>query len=248
MSRIQELLDRKRRDVESRKLTARSISKKLEIPTDDRRMRWSKRRFHLIAEIKRASLSAGSIRPNLRLKSIARAYEKAGVSAISILTEEHYFGGSLQDLKRVRKAILLPLLQKDFIIDPFQILEAKDAGADFVLLIVRFLTKNQLRSLLKLCEEIQINAIVEITNKRDLDKLSDPVAFLGVNSRDLDTLEIDTKKFARLIELLPKESFLIAESTLNPSMRGMMRSSRIRSGFSFCASLTPNSPSSADMT
>jgi indole-3-glycerol phosphate synthase/phosphoribosylanthranilate isomerase len=215
MSKLQHLLDQKRHDVEMRKRMNASALQSMQIPTDDRRIRWSKRLFHIIAELKRSSLSAGSIRKDLDLISLARAYQTAGVSAISVLTEEHYFHGSIEDLRNVRTATSIPLLQKDFIIDPFQILEAKQAGAEFVILIARFLTRHKLSSFLRLCDEIQINAIVEITDERDLEKLSSSVLFLGINSRDLETLQVDTGKFARLRKLLPDESFLIAESGIS---------------------------------
>lgn len=182
------------------------------IRNDDRRLRWSKRSFHLIAELKRSSLSAGSIRKNLNLISLARSYQKAGASAISVLTEERYFHGSMEDLRTVRSTVTIPLLQKDFIVDPYQILEAKNAGADFVLLIARFLTRQKLNSFLRLCDEIQINCIVEITDEKDLEKIVGSVPFLGINSRDLETLKVDTTKFARLRKLVPDDSFLIAES------------------------------------
>lgn len=212
MSKMQELLDQKRHDVGIRKRMSASARRSGRIPKDDRRIRWSKRSFHLIAELKRSSLSAGSIRKDFNLISLARSYQKAGVSAISVLTEEHYFHGSIEDLCAVRSAVSISLLQKDFVIDPYQILEAKEAGADFVLLIARFLTRQRLGSFLRLCDEIQINAIVEITNERDLGKIAGSVPFLGVNSRDLETLQVDTTKFARLRKLLPNDSFLIAES------------------------------------
>ena len=201
------LLDRKRVDVSHRK-------SKIAVPSDDRRVHWSRNRFHLIAEIKRSSLSAGEIRGKLDISCIASAYQNAGVSAISILTEEHYFHGSMDDLRAARATVSIPLLQKDFILDPFQILEAKLAGASFVLLIARFLSQEQLREMLRVCEEIRINTIVEITDESDLKKVTEPVHFLGVNSRDLETLQIDLGKFARLRPLLP-DAFLIAESGIS---------------------------------
>jgi len=201
---IHDLLQKKKEDVELRK-------GHITVPSDDRRIHWNRNRFHLIAEIKRSSLSAGEIRSKIDIGSVASAYETAGVSAISVLTEEHYFHGSMEDLRAARASVSIPLLQKDFILDPFQILEAKLAGASFVLLIVRFLTREQLCSMLRLCDEIRINAIVEITDETDLRKVTEPVSFLGVNCRDLETLQIDRVKFARLRPLLP-DAFLIAES------------------------------------
>jgi len=204
---IHELLRRKKADVEHRKC-------QITVPSDDRQVHWNRDRFHLIAEIKRSSLSAGVICNEIDIPVVAFAYEKAGVSAISVLTEEHYFDGSINDLRAAGAAVSIPLLQKDFVLDPFQILEAKVAGASFVLLIVRFLTTEQLRGMLRLCKEIRINAIVEVTDEQDLQKIMQPVTFLGVNSRDLETLQIDKGKFARLRPLLP-DAFLIAESGIS---------------------------------
>ena len=207
MNRIQELLNLKRAEIEAQKVAATNIS----IPSDDRFIYWDRSKFRIIAELKRASLSAGNIRPNLQPVALARGYEAAGASAISVLTEQHFFHGSLQDLIDVRAAVSLPILQKDFIFDTSQIAQAKIAGANFVLLIARFLTKKELSELLRFTERIGMNAIVEITSREDLLKLEYPVRYIGVNSRDLETLEVDTHKFETLRPFLP-DAFLIAES------------------------------------
>jgi len=207
MNRIHELLNRKRREIASQK----SLTSKVQIPTDQRFVYWDRGKFRIIAELKRASLSAGAIRPDLQPAILAQAYERAGASALSVLTEENFFHGSLQDLHEVRAVVSVPVLQKDFILDPFQIAQAKSAGASFVLLIARFLTKKELTELLTFSESIGLNAIVEVTSREDLEKLEHPVRYLGVNSRDLETLEVDTQKFKTLRPLLP-DAFLIAES------------------------------------
>lgn len=209
MSRVHELLERTRQDVESRK-AARPLSIQ-DVPQDDRRIRWSKNQFHLITEIKRSSLSAGSIRPDLQIVELATSFQRAGASAISVLTEPHYFHGSLEDLRAVRRAVSVPVLQKDFILDPYQILEAKVAGADFVLLIARFLSTAQLAEFHDLCNTIRINALIEITDESELAKLPGSVPFLGVNARNLETLDTDTSRFSVMRPALP-DTFLIAES------------------------------------
>jgi len=124
MTRIEELLERKRAEVEVRKRAATFV-----VPDDDRRINWSKEGFRIFAEIKRASLSAGEIRSELTPAAVARSYERAGVSAVSVLTEQNYFKGSLKDLMEVRREVKIPVLQKDFILDEFQIRESKSAGA-----------------------------------------------------------------------------------------------------------------------
>jgi indole-3-glycerol phosphate synthase/phosphoribosylanthranilate isomerase len=207
MNRIQELLKLKRHEIEANK----SAISKIPIPSDERFIYWDRSKFRMIAEIKRASLSAGNIRPDLQPVALALTYEAARASAISILTEQNYFHGSLQDLVDVRAAVSLPILQKDFILDVSQIAQAKIAGANFVLLIARFLTRKELTELLRFTEKIGLNAIVEITSRDDLLKLEHPVRYIGVNSRDLETLEVDTHKFEALRPFLP-DAFLIAES------------------------------------
>jgi indole-3-glycerol phosphate synthase/phosphoribosylanthranilate isomerase len=212
MSRIRELLERKRADVDRRKIDAPLSAD--QIPQDDRRIALDPRTFHLFAEIKRASLSAGSIRPNIELTLLARSYQEAGASVISILTEQHFFGGSLEDLRAVRNSVTIPILQKDFIIDEYQVLEAKAAGADFVLLIVRFLQPDLLARLIALCDEIKMNALVEINDQQDAlicNQMELYPAYIGVNSRDLESLVVDPGRFAALRSSV-RGGFLIAES------------------------------------
>jgi indole-3-glycerol phosphate synthase/phosphoribosylanthranilate isomerase len=208
MSRIHELLQRKRQQIELLKRD------EISIPKDNRQLMWDRNTFGIIPELKRASLSAGSIRPNLQPTVLAKAFERAGAAALSVLTEENYFHGSIEDLAAVRKEVSLPLLQKDFILDEIQIAQAKRAGASFVLLIARFLEKSRLKALVKYSEEIGMNALVEITEQNDLAKIDFPIRYLGVNSRDLDTLQVNTKKFETLRNFLP-DAFLIAESGIN---------------------------------
>ncbi len=209
MSDISELLQRKRMDVAKRKSTHTPNP-----PSGNRLVHWDKSTFRILAEIKRSSLSAGGIRRNLDLEQLARSYESAGASAISVLTEEHYFEGSLKDLSAVRRCVSIPVLQKDFVLDEFQILEAKEAGADFVLLIARFLTPEEICRFLQLCERIQINALVEVTDESDLRKVEGPVRYWGVNARDLETLAVDTSRFEKMRDRLP-DAYLIAESGIN---------------------------------
>jgi indole-3-glycerol phosphate synthase/phosphoribosylanthranilate isomerase len=209
MTKIDELLKHKRAVIDSAKRNT-----KLTVPDEDRRQRWNRGTFRIIAEIKRASLSAGSILSSVVVPSLAREYASAGASALSVLTEEKYFHGSLEDLRAVRAAVQVPILQKDFVLDPFQIEEAKIAGADFVLLIARFLEREQLNSMIDFCEQIKLNALIEVTNEADLKKLERKVRYLGVNSRNLRTLEVDTKQFARLRPNLP-DAYLIAESGIS---------------------------------
>ena len=146
----------------------------------------------LIAEIKRRSPSKGDIAPELDAVKQARAYEAAGAEAISVLTEPDRFGGSLDDLRAVAAAVDVPVLRKDFIIDPYQVWEAADAGAAAVLLIAAALPSGSLGALLDECHDCGLDALVEVHNADDLERAySVGASMMGVNNRDLHTLEVD---------------------------------------------------------
>ena len=146
----------------------------------------------LIAEHKRRSPSAGVIRDGLALEDVVTAYERAGAAALSILTEERSFGGSLDDLRAARAASALPILRKDFIVDPYQVHESLAAGADAILLIVAALAESTLAELHALARELGLAALVEV---HDRDELAAAVAIgaeiIGINNRDLTTLKVD---------------------------------------------------------
>jgi indole-3-glycerol phosphate synthase len=158
----------------------------------------------LIAEHKRRSPSAGLIRADLELEEVVGAYERGGAAALSILTEGPSFGGSLEDLRGARRASDLPLLRKDFIVDPYQVQEAYAAGADAILLIVAALGRSELSALHAQALELGLSALVEVHDERELEValwLEAPI--IGINNRDLKTLEVDTR---RTFELLPRVS------------------------------------------
>lgn len=167
----------------------------------------------LIAEAKRMSLSSGVLRNNFDLVSIAREYEEAGASAISVLTDEKYFGGELSDLKKIRGKTSLPLLQKDFILEGCQIYEARCAEADAVLLISSILEQEKLEFLCALCAEVGLAALVEVHDFSDLEKaLTAQAGIIGINNRNLKTFEIDLSVTERLLERMPKDKIVISES------------------------------------
>ena len=140
----------------------------------------------LIAEIKRRSPSAGEIRESFYPTRIARIYERHGAAAISVLTDERFFGGSLSILRRVRRAVGIPVLRKDFIIDRYQLYEARAAGADAVLLIVGFLRGGELEDLYGLARELGLDALVEVHSEAELDRAVEVGAeIIGINNRDL---------------------------------------------------------------
>jgi indole-3-glycerol phosphate synthase len=162
-------------------------------------------RVALIAEVKKASPSAGVIRPDFDPVAVARDYERAGASCLSVLTDEKFFQGQLDYLRRIREAVKLPLLRKDFTVDELQIHEAVVAGADCVLLIVACLEQDELVHLSRVAADWRLNALVEVHDKAELDRaLAAGARIIGVNNRDLKTFKVDMatteRMAARLVE------------------------------------------------
>lgn len=167
----------------------------------------------LIAEIKRASPSRGNILPDVDITKIAQTYENSGARALSILTDTKYFKGSLDDIRSVRSVVALPCLRKEFIIDPYQIVEARAAGADAILLIVRILEDDTLQSFHDLAVSLGLGVLVETHNEKELDRaLAIGAHIIGVNNRDLDTLKMDLDLSIRLRNRVPKERVMVSES------------------------------------
>jgi indole-3-glycerol phosphate synthase len=171
----------------------------------------------IIAEFKRRSPSAGVIRSDVGLGETARAYERGGARAISILTDEEYFGGSLDDLMIVRAQTSLPILRKDFVIDPTQIFAAAIAGADAILLIVAALDDISLQRLLETAEgELGLDALVEVHTAEELQRATKAGAkLIGVNNRDLRTLRVSLETSERLIAAAPRDAIMVSESGLS---------------------------------
>jgi indole-3-glycerol phosphate synthase len=167
----------------------------------------------VVAEIKRRSPSKGEINPGLSAPEQARAYEAGGAAAISVLTEPDSFGGSTDDLLAAREAVRLPLLRKDFLIDPLQVIEARALGASAVLLIARALPAARLAELAAVAREWGLDALVEVRTEGELKvALATGAAAVGVNNRDLETLATDDAVSARLIPLVPPDRVAIYES------------------------------------
>jgi indole-3-glycerol phosphate synthase len=173
----------------------------------------------IIAEFKRASPSVGMIRSELSPADVAHHYEHGGACAISVLTDEEYFGGSIDDLSAVRSSTHLPVLRKDFIIDPIQIYEAAIAGADAVLLIVAALGDDSLGELRNVAEdELGLDALIEVhTSDELLRALKVGAKIIGVNNRDLQTFEVSLSTSKRLISEAPQDIVMISESGLRDS-------------------------------
>jgi len=170
---------------------------------------------HVIAEIKRASPSRGALAAIPDPTTLAREYAFGGASAISVLTEERRFQGSLRDLREVREAVEVPLLRKDFIGEEYQILEARAAGADLVLLIVAALEQRPLQRLHAFVEDLGMTALVETHSADELSRASDLGAkVIGVNARDLTTFDLDPGLFGRLADRFPAGAIRVAESAV----------------------------------
>lgn len=167
----------------------------------------------LIAEMKRASPSQGPIRPGASVTDVLRAYVRGGASASSVLTEGEYFGGTLADLEEARGAVDIPLLRKDFIVDEYQLLEARSAGADAVLLIVAGLSSDRLVGLLGAARELGMDALVETHSADEVEvAIASGADIVGINNRNLHTLEVDVETSFRLLDQLPDGVVSVAES------------------------------------
>ena len=177
----------------------------------------------LIAEVKRASPSAGVIRDDFDPVAIARAYADAGADALSVLTDEKYFQGKLEYIHAVRDAVKLPVLRKDFIIDPYQVYESRAAGADAILLIAECLQVNELIDLQILATELNLTTLIEVHDMDNLIRVRDHVigfphrsySLVGINNRDLRTFKTDLGTTLRLSDLIEDKSVLVSESGIH---------------------------------
>ncbi len=173
-------------------------------------------RLSLLAEVKKASPSAGVISPDFEPVSIAKAYAEAGAAAVSVLTDERYFQGSLTYLTRIRQEIGLPVLRKDFIIDEAQIYEAAVAGADAILLIVAALEQDRLEALLETAAKHQLEVLVEVHTLEEMDRaLQTEAEIIGINNRNLQTFEVDLHTTEDLSQEMPPDIVLVSESGIH---------------------------------
>lgn len=167
----------------------------------------------LIAEVKKASPSKGIIRPDFEPVSLAQSYCQGGAAAISVLTDEQFFQGSLSYLGLIREHVALPLLRKDFILDPYQLYQSRAAGADSVLLIARILSQGQLTEYISLARELGMEPLVEIHSREDLAKsLEAGAKIIGINNRDLATFQTDLGLTLELAKDIPKDCLIVSES------------------------------------
>ena len=176
----------------------------------------SRNEMNVIAEVKRSSPSKGDLAPITDPAALAEKYQEAGAAAVSVLTEQRRFGGSLADLDAVRSRIEIPVLRKDFMVDEYQFLEARAHGADIVLLIVAALSKSQLKDFYDLATELGMASLVEVHTQSELESAMDiSPRIVGVNSRNLKTLEVSASVFEELIPAIPSSVIRVAESGIS---------------------------------
>ncbi|HZR47519.1 MAG TPA: indole-3-glycerol phosphate synthase TrpC [Candidatus Manganitrophaceae bacterium] len=169
----------------------------------------------LIAEIKKASPSKGIIREKFHPVEIAKTYEGGGASALSVLTEEHFFLGSPLYLNEVRRQVSLPLLQKDFILNEIQVYEARAWGADAILLIAAFLERRQAKDYFDLARELGLDVLVEIHTEKELEGVIEWAPLIGINNRDLKTFVTDLKTTFRILREIPEDRTVVSESGIH---------------------------------
>jgi len=212
---LEQILVRKRAEL----LTQRSL---VPIEELEKRSRPSRRSFRqalearrpaVISEIKKASPSAGVIAQDFDPAGIARRYEGAGAAALSVLTDEQFFQGSLDHLQQARQAVSIPVLRKDFTLDRYHLLQAAAAGADAILLIVAALSDFDLHELMAQAEDLELDALIEVHDEAELDRaLSAGADLIGVNNRNLKTLEVSLETSLRLAERIPASVLAVSES------------------------------------
>ena len=218
MSALDSIIAGVREDLEQRRLPMGKLLEHLEMapPVRDCLPNLLTEEISIISEIKRASPSKGSLAEIVDPAGLAAQYEEAGAAVISVLTERRRFGGSLDDLDIVRKAVDIPILRKDFMVSEYQFYEARAHGADVVLLIVAALSQNQLDDYYQLSKELGMKALVEVHTHDELERaLEISPEIVGVNSRNLKTLEVDTQAFSQLIPQIPSGIARVAESGIS---------------------------------
>jgi indole-3-glycerol phosphate synthase len=217
MNRLDEILSVKRGEIERLRPRRDELHRAALLRNDFRgfaaALQREEGKLALVAEIKKASPSAGVIVESFDPVATARNYGRAGVDAISVLTDERFFQGHLDFLNAVRAVAPQPLLRKDFILDPLQIMEAAAAGADAILLIVAALTQEEITSLLETAALYQLDALVEVHTLAELDRaLETEARIIGINNRNLATFEVDLAVTEKLSEQVPKDIVLVSES------------------------------------
>lgn len=183
----------------------------------------------VIAEVKRASPSKGVLREDFQPDQIAASYEQGGAAALSVLTDRQFFQGSVDALQRARAACQLPVLRKDFLIDPYQVIEARAMGADCVLLIVAALAPSQMRDLAQTAQGLGLDVLVEVHDAAELDRaLELPLRMVGINNRNLRSFEVSLQTTLDLLPRIPQDRLVVTESgILEPAHVAQMRAAQV---------------------
>ncbi|MFV0139656.1 indole-3-glycerol phosphate synthase TrpC [Empedobacter falsenii] len=169
----------------------------------------------IIAEFKRKSPSKGFINKEANVKEVVAAYEKFSASVVSVLTDEHFFGGSFDDLQQAKEVLNIPILRKDFIVDEFQVYETKAIGADLMLLIAECLTKDEVYNLAKTAKEIGLEILLELHSEDQMEKINEFIDLIGINNRNLKNFEVDIQKSKQILKQLPQNLIKVAESGIS---------------------------------
>jgi len=224
---LQKIIAVKQREIASRQqsnpieLIERAIAELAEPPREFYQRLFDKasqQHNTVIAEIKKASPSKGVLREHFDPQAIAKNYEEYGAACLSVITDETFFQGSETYLNDARNATHLPVIRKDFIIDAYQIFEARAMGADCILLIASCLSHQQMLSLATLAHELGMDVVVEVHNQAEIDKSMDlPIRMLGINNRNLHTFDVDLQTSIRLARQIPKDYLVITESGISDS-------------------------------
>jgi len=220
MTILEKIIETKKNELEIVKKTI-SIEELKKLPNFERKSislvdRLKNSSHGIIAEHKRKSPSKSIINDSISINEIITGYNNANVCGISVLTDKDYFGGSLNDLRNARKLTNIPILRKEFIIDEYQIIEAKANGADVILLIAACLEKDQIKSFSSLAKEIGLEVLIEIHDENELKKcLTNTIDIIGVNNRNLKTFEVDINTSIKLSNMIPKKFTKISESGIS---------------------------------
>ena len=218
MSILKKIVENTRENLKAKKAKlsledVKSSLKELDLPKSNFKSSISNKDEAIIAEIKKASPSAGVISENFNPVEKAKEYESVGAAALSILTEEDFFLGSIDYLKAVKRTTSLPILRKDFIIDEYQIYESKLIGADCILLIASILSDLQIEEFVKIAKKLELDYLIEIHDEKELKRVEIyRDALIGVNNRNLNTFEVDLDNSIRMKNLFKEKNIFIAES------------------------------------
>lgn len=217
---LDEIVAHKKQEVQDRKelIPVKKLEKSIYFPSQTVSLReyiLRPDKSGVIAEIKRKSPSAGTINSNVNVERISIGYMMAGASALSILTDTKYFGGSNEDLIEARKFNYCPILRKEFIIDTYQVIEAKSIGADAVLLIASVLKEDKLKELMTLAQDLGLEVLVEVHDKSEIYDVLVDANLVGVNNRNLKTFDVSIETSEKLFDLLPAKVTKVSESGIS---------------------------------